>query len=869
MRNATVVTLLFLLATGTATAGEASFTAKPTAVREGDKVKITFTVAAPADIELAILDAQGRLVRHLAAGVLGRAVSSPYPLKEGLSQTLEWDLRDDLGKPAQGGPFRVRVSLGSTPRLDKHVGFDGKTIGPTIAGLVVGKDGELYVLDSEPGWGRSSMRVFDKNGQYLRTIMPWPAGTPQDRTASIGHIEVEGERLPIVFNAHGHNLLPLTSGMKTQDLCWHPKGYLVACSAVGEIAEHGPPRHLLAFAPEGGAPEGLGFVGPQIRKPVGFMGGSGERDCAFFDHLAVSPDGEWLYLAPCKVAAPQHAIYRVKWSDKELGAPFLGKEKEAGADDAHFSEPEGLATDKAGNLFVCDWGNNRVMVFSPDATLLGQFPVEKPLSLAVHAGSGEMYILSKGRDAKRADRFGSRSSLLKFSAWVKGEQPKELARLEGKDIVLFALDSSASPTRLWAALNMGWGKPHALVAISDKGESLEWGQTVSNANGLSYPMFLAADAARGRVLLREKSGGLVALDLNSGKISGLGLKGTDMALDRDGNIYVMDGYGSGSLSRYTPQCKPLPFAATGSHKLPIGTYRSYGPDMGLRGHCVAPNGDVYVIRSCNVDQGIGGNLGCVVDVFGPDGTQKKTPLITNLGYGDCGLGVDAAGNVYLGVNVKPKDKPFPDPFMGKVSAEPFVWWRKGKREPPWQYAYYNPYLFHWGSVLKFGPEGGAFYGNSLAGKDHQPALPVSEAPPLAASFLSGYLAKEVKVVGMKWRYAGCGPVPASDCNWGDPSCVCMTSHLAADEYGRVFAPNVFRFSVEMLDSSGNQVVRIGRYGNADSAGPGSKVAEPEIAFAWPAFVSVSEGKVYVSDTNNRRVTVVKLEHAAEETCEVR
>ena len=135
----------------------------------------------------------------------------------------------------------------------------------------------------------------------------------------------------------------------------------------------------------------------------------------------------------------------------------------------------------------------------------------------------------------------------------------------------------------------------------------------------------------------------------------------------------------------------------------------------------------------------------------------------------------------------------------------------------------NPYLFQLGSVLKFGPEGGTFYGNCFAPADKsQPVInPVSEAPAGAVSLQSGYLAHEVKVVGMKWRHAGCGPVPASDTNWGNPSCVCMTSRLAVDEYGRVFAPDAFRFSVDMLDAAGNAVGRIGRYGNADGAGPNS------------------------------------------------
>jgi len=89
-----------------------------------------------------------------------------------------------------------------------------------------------------------------------------------------------------------------------------------------------------------------------------------------------------------------------------------------------------------------------------------------------------------------------------------------------------------------------------------------------------------------------------------------------------------------------------------------------------------------------------------------------------------------------------------------------------------------------------------------------------------------------------------------------------------DAYGRVFAPNVFRFCVETLDTNGNHLGRIGRYGNSDNAGPGSRRPEPEIAFAWPAFVSTAGGKVYVSDSTNRRITVVRFDHAAEGECRI-
>ncbi len=118
------------------------------------------------------------------------------------------------------------------------------------------------------------------------------------------------------------------------------------------------------------------------------------------------------------------------------------------------------------------------------------------------------------------------------------------------------------------------------------------------------------------------------------------------------------------------------------------------------------------------------------------------------------------------------------------------------------------------------------------------------------------------MTGVLWRYAGIGPVPG-DFGWGDPGCICYSSRLAVDPYGRVFAPNVFQFCVEMLDTNGNRIGRIGAYGNSDDGVPGDKRTGPEIAFAWPRYVSAAGDRVFVSDSANRRITVVRFEWQAE------
>ena len=95
-----------------AAAADVRFIAAPEAVRSGDAVKIRFEVSGPTDVQVCVVDAGGRIVRRLAAGLLGP--NAPAPLaKDSLKQELTWDGRDDNGAAvAPEAGCKVRVSLG-------------------------------------------------------------------------------------------------------------------------------------------------------------------------------------------------------------------------------------------------------------------------------------------------------------------------------------------------------------------------------------------------------------------------------------------------------------------------------------------------------------------------------------------------------------------------------------------------------------------------------------------------------------------------------------------------------------------------------------------------------------------------------------
>ena len=644
--------------------------------------------------------------------------------------------------------------------------------------------------------------------------------------------------MPIVYNAHGQNLHPHTSGMKHQTMAFGASGRLVLFSAVGSIVEHGPPRHLLFLLPDGGAPAKPGFIGPLIRKARGFMGGSGEGFVRFFDHVAPGRDGRWLYVSGGRFGSAKHmrhAVGRVRADQPGEPTAWIGEYDKPGADAKHLHDPQGLAVDSAGRLYVADRGNGRVVVHAPDGRRVGQFSADDPLQLFVHPRAGHIYVTSAAADERgRVKRF----RLLKFSRFTPGgAPPKQMAELAGTDNPVIALDAHADPPRLWLA---AWSRRgQTLSRVADRGGRLEVETTLGRSDGLAQPMFVAADAPRGKIYVTELRNLQKQIDVKTGQVRDFG-PGGETAVDGDGFVYVIEGYPPRVyLHRYGPDGKPASFPGTQSPKMgPIDT-ASKGPHVGFRGHTIAPDRTIYILQMAFYGHGR-------VVAYRPDGTVKAKAIVQGIPNGSGGVQVDRRGNVYVSANLKPADRPLPAELAGVVPAEPWVWWRR-PRPAPWNRPYYNAYLYHCGSVFRFPPTGGRFYpAYKEGGRDGREAMTV---PPDATVYKTGYLNDEVGVAGATWRFHGYSPIPSAALRWGDPACTCMGARFSLDGFGRLFVPDALRFTVHVLDARGNAITRLGRYGNADDAG---------LALGWPAYVSCSGGMLFVSDMANRRVTVVEL-----------
>lgn len=91
------------------------FARPPRVARKDGVITIQFETRGFCDVAVAIEDSDGRIVRHLASGVLGDNALPPLA-KQSKAQTLIWDLKNDRGDYVrEHAGLKVRVSLGLKP----------------------------------------------------------------------------------------------------------------------------------------------------------------------------------------------------------------------------------------------------------------------------------------------------------------------------------------------------------------------------------------------------------------------------------------------------------------------------------------------------------------------------------------------------------------------------------------------------------------------------------------------------------------------------------------------------------------------------------------------------------------------------------
>ncbi len=851
---------LFICCTASLVLAKPAFKKMPSVKKARNGYKISFSVTEQTDVDVAIVNQSGKVIRHLASGVLGKNAPQPFKAKK-LSQKLFWDMKDDAGNIVKG-KFQVRIRLGMNTSVEKYLGWDGHTLNNIISAIAVNEKGELFVVSTDKIWGRSRISVFSRDGSYAKTIFPYPADTPEAKLKDFGRLSVNGEQIPLVINANNGAVQPLTESLRQQEMTFHPDGHLLLHSAIGSLLNQGPAQYLIALSSKGGAPASTGYIGPMIREARGYLGRAGNVPSLPFNGLAVSPDGTWIYETHydnfyAYDSIKVHAVFRMKWTDEDCGTPFIGGII-AGSDDAHLNTPLGIDTDSKGNIYVCDYGNNRIMIYNPQAKLLGKIPVKNPYIINVHNKTGEIYVLCRQNGNPAAKN--PKSRIVKFAPFKSGNT-KELYSITCKKFryLNMALDKNSSPAGIWVVQYAGWQQPYKLFKLTDTGKSFKEGKAINNNNGLSTPLFVASTTDGKKLYVRTLRNGTKEIDVNSGKMKDVKIfnKVNELAISPDGNFYATKGW-EWFMMRYDSDLHPFPFNTKNKKLGPwkIGKY-GFATDgnkgQGGHGYCFDNDGNLYVIKIPQFSPG-------QVDVYSPSGKLIKEKLIANLPNGASGITVDKNKNIYIGINLRPEKGTdfYPAGFVN-LPVTPWKWYGT-ERAAPWKFAYFNTYLFHYGQIIKFGPEGGKFYTWKISSKKPR------NIPRKAKIYRSGYLRDYIAVEGAKWLYrGGCAPVPASDEKWGKAASADWNIRIDSDDFNRIYVPDAFRFAVNVIDSAGNTIMRIGHYDNCDNTETSGNSSP---AFAWPCYVDVNNNKLFVSDINNNRIAVVKLGFDTTETCPI-
>ncbi|MCK6472758.1 MAG: hypothetical protein L6R28_13530 [Planctomycetes bacterium] len=911
-----------------------AFAQAPAVERAGDRVTIRFETQGFCDVSIALEDPDGKIVRHLASGVLGP--KAPAPLQAGTKkQAVVWDGKDDEGKYVDAkDALSVRVSLGLKPRFERSLLWEprrrlahGTSYGAdSYPAPLVACTPEGVFVDDGGGTALDHVRLFDHEGNYVRTVYPFPAEKVKDVVGLPWHtypqdgraLPVKGSFMQNTMLTSGDSWAPTynaqkgvfhTNGRKEiAHFGMHGSGATTMAAAAGRIAlAH---QRLVRLA-AGGGTGGLALSGPKVSftaaLPMTYAGPGGNFEVSPRSS-ALSPDGKWLYLAGYiyhknLVFNGKHGVARVAMDGEGETEVWQGEMDKPGADAAHFHYPLSVACDAKGNVYVADYMNDRVQVFGADGKLQRSVPAAKPAHVAVHHASGDLYVFSwhitnqalKGQAAEREKKQEKLQIPAVLSIYAAGEAKAKAAcpipfesyngtvtsyygSFDGLQYRV-ALDSWTEPPTIWmvasnpdrmgrvdwskAALRLLTLKDGKLAVKRDFGQEAEQYAPVTDGRQRLY-----FNPATGK-LYADPAGrhfsSLLEIDPATGKTGRLELPVTceDMAFDRDGYAYLKTFT---ELVRYNPAswreipfdygeereieqaykkkpflgCLVLPAVATFHHgglwvspkgRIAVGCLyeapkakRIDEKESYVAGKPYAPR--LFPGRTTSYNYGA-----TYVHVWDKHGQVLYDDAVPGLG-GTLGVGIDADDSLYvLSASTR------------AIAGKP----------------YFNDAA---GTLMKFRPK----QGRILCMRSTPVPLEGGAKPDRPADV--GVIPGPGWVEGAEWMYGGVG---IDGKKW--VGCSCWSARFALDGYARVFAPEIDRYAVAVLDTNGNLILRVGYYGNADDGQPLVADGGPpapralggdEVSLMNGAYVAAdSDRRLFIADPGNGRISGVKLGYHTE------
>ncbi|MFC1479753.1 SMP-30/gluconolactonase/LRE family protein, partial [Planctomycetota bacterium] len=877
-------------------------------------------------------------------------------------QTIVWNGKDDRGRYVDDKDrVIIRVSLGLKPRYEKSLFWDPRKRvsrgGPGEAWtediMAAPRPEGVYVFD---GNGVDHIQLFDHEGNYIRTVYPFPAAKLKDVKG------LEWKDYPHGYSRPQKNGLNRTTFFKSGGV----NGKQFALASALAFAVHGKKIAMvfksLSRLSTDGSSEGMNIHGPKAwfdvnpRKPWDGKPWNEQRACPY--SAAFSPDGKRLYLAGYSCTVKR---YGKRWLDGVAVMDYKGDTKPrifAGTMKVDTGLKTGVACDADGNVYVTDYVNDCIRVYSPEAKELKTISIMKPVLISVNPKTGELYVFSwnlNGRmiwahpkmmaflgGKKGIDNF-SKKTLPTLTIIKSAEEPKSRKkysmpwvirgsgwtdRMYGTEIRA-SVDFYTTPATIWLTPTggvrfrtgdkgrvdvtdtRGWDSA-SLLLLQVKGSKLtikrSFGEDVSKAikrvQNKAGHQRLYVNPANERLYLTENEywvgGGsfynLIEVDPETGKVREIRhplSMSEDMTFDIDGRAYLRQkkpqrvvrldsntwreipwDYGEEGINAKDKIIAALP--------LPAWTtvcYSEGGLSISPKGHLavscstkdlskemahlqrignVTPAGKAYQPRIYPGRKMT--SVTACVHVWDKHGKLLIEDAVPGMSQID-GIGIDKDDNLYV------------------MSAGIRVW--NGKK-------HFNLVS---GTLIKVKPRKNKWLSSS--GKASLPLLDANR--PKRAPDINAYGQRDLWVEGAEWFYGGVG-----NCSFKIATgCICwQQSRFTLDYFARSFVPENDQFSVAVLDTNGNLIMRIGKYGNVDDGMPliltrksevgsrnekeGSKTtprsafrvppSEPmlvppnprplggdEVALMHPSHVAtMTDRYLYIGDVGNARVVQVKL-----------
>jgi len=768
------------------------------------------------------------------------------------------------------------------------------------------------------------VRLFDHEGNYVRTVYPFAAEELKSvKGLNRMTLPQTGQSLPVGAGMMHATMLTAGSSADAENKYGYAAQFIAAAGNQVAIGFW----KLNRLAADGSA-GGLPLEGPALAREVVIgpedMWRSQVRDPrAAPRSAAFSPDGKALYLSGYgwtgmlgRAQEWLNGVTRMDFASDQPPKPFVGSMKQGdyGAGEGQFKWAVAVAVDAQGRVYAADHLNSRIQVFSPDGKFLKAIAVERPTFVGVHHRTGEITVLS-WRLGSDDPKLSPPVKVPKYTRFGPVEGPKVLAtcpldvlreydrerggssRLSGGGMqYVAALDSWAEPPTIW--LVPGKGEPPLLLV--EKGGRLEVkrdfakdvaGTVVRATPPIIQRQRLYLNPANGRLYVGEGDSGvmksfkqLVEIDPASGKVKLVDLPFTteDLAFDLDGMAYLRTDthvarFDPGSWRQIpwdygeerkepgfdgdgAPLASTLPLPATGRP----GWWHLGGMAISPRGHlavtCYNTTTKSRVVDSTrpagtpegDAKRGVQSNSGArkyaprlypgrmvgwethIWDRHGKLVREDATPGMTVTD----GVGIDKDDNIYaLAAPTRMLDgKPYP------VSTT--------------------------GTLLKIRPGRAKLL---TAGKDGMPVPMDANAAPSRPGDFSVPHVGAGWAENVEWMYGGVG--------LSNMACICWNARPALDLFARSFAPEINHFSVAVLDTNGNLILRVGRYGNVDDGKPPLAEGGPpntrpiggdEVSLMFGAYLAThSDRRLFIADAGNSRIVSVKLGYHAEEKVRLR